>query len=185
MIALARPARVVREGGDGYEAEGSERRSVGSIATGPGAWWSATLSAPVADGGVVFVQLERHGPRPAGYRGSEEAADFSVPAGEVDALLALLAGVVAQARRDGVLDALAGPGRTPCVGDRVFWAGDARYGRREGTVTAVYGAPRGARYELRCDITWDPPPPTDPAPWEGTSRGFPAWRLHTPGWGWV
>lgn len=40
---------------------------------------------------------------PAGYRGSEERAAFSTPIGEIDAVVALLLGVTAQARRDRVL----------------------------------------------------------------------------------
>jgi hypothetical protein len=51
---------------------------------------------------VVFVQIERHGRPPAGYRG-DEGADFSLPITEVDDVLVLLLRLVAQARRDGVL----------------------------------------------------------------------------------
>ena len=90
-----------------YEPDGSECRTTGTVGVAPGAWWAATLTVPLAAGGtgepVAFLHVERAGPTPAGYRGGVEAADLSAPAGELDALLALLAGVVAQARRDGVL----------------------------------------------------------------------------------
>ena len=54
-------------------------------------------------GGVAFVDLERRGELPVGYRGGEERAQLALPVRELDALVALLAGVVAQARRDGVV----------------------------------------------------------------------------------
>jgi hypothetical protein len=88
-----------------YESEGSEQRSLGAVSVSGEAWWSIALSAPGGDeppGEALFVKLERHGPVPAGYRGGVEA-EFSVPLGEIDALTTLLAGVVDQARRDGVL----------------------------------------------------------------------------------
>jgi hypothetical protein len=53
-----------------------------------------------------FVELQRRGALPEGYRGSEESAHLSLPLAELDALAALLAGVIDQARRDGVV-----PGR--------------------------------------------------------------------------
>jgi hypothetical protein len=86
-----------------YEPEGSERRTLGSVDVAPDARWMATLTVPIPDDGVVFVHLERRGTLPAGYRGSEETAAFSLPASETEALVALLAGVTAQARREGVL----------------------------------------------------------------------------------
>jgi len=88
-----------------YDAEGSERRALGSIEVAAGARWMATLTVPIPDDGVAFLHLERSGAAPLGYRGGEERADFSAPVAEVEALVALLAGIVAQARRDGVLSA--------------------------------------------------------------------------------
>jgi hypothetical protein len=90
-----------------YEAEGSERRTLGSISVAPDARWAVTLTVPMPDGNVAFITVERQGPRPPGYLGSEDAADFSVPIREMDALVALLIGVVAHARRDDVLPASA------------------------------------------------------------------------------
>jgi hypothetical protein len=86
-----------------YEAEGSERRALGSISVGDRARWQGELTVPMHNSGVLFVQLDRDGELPDGYRGSEERAFFSMPVDEVDAVVQLLAGLVAQARRDGVL----------------------------------------------------------------------------------
>ena len=86
-----------------YEDEGSTRAGAGSVAVSRTARWMATLSVPLPNGNVAFLHLERRGPLPDGYRGSEESALFSMPATEVDAVLAAIAGVVSQVRRDGVL----------------------------------------------------------------------------------
>jgi hypothetical protein len=95
------PAQVLR-----YEDEGSERCSLGAVAVDVGAWWSAALSVPMGDvraeDGTLFLRLERHGPVPASYRGDVEA-EVTLPATEVGAVVALLGGVVDQARQDGVL----------------------------------------------------------------------------------
>lgn len=98
------PPRAVREPEPGeYENEGSEQRSTGAVAVGGGAWWSATLAVPIPADGAAFLRVERHGTTPAGYRGAGESAELSLPAGEAGAVVTLLAGLVAQARRDGVL----------------------------------------------------------------------------------
>lgn len=100
---------IVREGSPRYSAahvyedEGSIRAGTGSVAVSRTARWLATLSVPLPNGQVAFLRLERCGPLPDGYRGCEESAFFSMPATEVDAVLATIAGVVSQARRDGVL----------------------------------------------------------------------------------
>lgn len=93
-----------------YEPESTERRALGSISVTKAAHWEATLTVPAADADVVFLQVERQGPLPDGYLGSQETIDVSLPIGEVDALLALLTGIVADARRDGVLPPPAGDG---------------------------------------------------------------------------
>jgi hypothetical protein len=93
-------ARIVREDiahYAAYESEGSQRRALGSISVAADAHWIATLTVPIPEGHVAFVHLERRGALPAAYRGSEESADFSVPVIELKALVALLAGIVAQA----------------------------------------------------------------------------------------
>ena len=101
MVHEDRPRYPAR---DGYEDEGSERRALGSVSVAEDARWSGTLTVPTPRRGVMFVHFEREGILPAGYRGGEERAFFSAPVDEADALLTLLSGLVAQARRDAVLD---------------------------------------------------------------------------------
>ena len=103
---MHRLAHLVREDTPryaAYESEGSEKRTLGSVSVTAGARWTATLTVPVGRDHVAFLELERRGDLPLGYRGSEERAAFSFPAGEADALVSLLAGLVAQGRADGVL----------------------------------------------------------------------------------
>lgn len=57
----------------------------------------------ISSGRVAFFHLERRGSLPPGYRGSEEEGAFSVPLDEVDSVLAILHGIVAQAKEDRVL----------------------------------------------------------------------------------
>ena len=100
---LDRPI-IVREASPrygAYEPESSERRALGSIPISADAHWTATLTVPMT-GDVAFVDLERRGELPPNYRGGEEHAHLALPVRELDALVALLTGVVAQARRDGV-----------------------------------------------------------------------------------
>jgi hypothetical protein len=86
-----------------YESEGSERRALGSVNVASDARWTGTLTVPIGDATAAFLQVERRGTPPPRYRGSEESAAFSLPIGEADAVVALLSGLVAQARADGVL----------------------------------------------------------------------------------
>ena len=85
-----------------YEAEGSERRALGSVSVTGDSHWNATLTVPMT-GGAAFVHVERRGALPPGYRGGEESCLLTLPVGELDALLVLLRGVVDQARSDGVV----------------------------------------------------------------------------------
>ena len=103
--------RDVDQPAGAYEAEGSERPTLGSVSVATDGWWSATLTVPMLDGGTALLSIERQGPPPQDYRGSSERAEFSVPSWELDAVVALLAGVVAQARREGVLAAQSNRGR--------------------------------------------------------------------------
>jgi hypothetical protein len=104
-----RARRAVREsagsapGAPHYEAEGSEQRTLGTVAVTPDARWQGTLTVPIPGARVAFIQVERSGALPPDYRGSEETAAFSVPVGEIDAVLAVFTGLVASARNDGVL----------------------------------------------------------------------------------
>lgn len=106
----------VREVPPRYEDEGSERQARGAVAVGPDAWWTAALTVPVR-GGVpdarcVLVRLERHGPWAAG-QSRVPSVDLVVPGDEVEALVPLIAGVVAQARRDAVLPPVSVPAPPP------------------------------------------------------------------------
>jgi hypothetical protein len=94
---------VIREVSPAYESEGSELRALGTVQVGGDAGWTAILTVPSPARNVAFVELERRGARPDGYRGSEEAAHLSLPVAELDALVTLLVGVVDQARLDGLL----------------------------------------------------------------------------------
>lgn len=86
-----------------YEDEGSERASTGAINLTFDTAWRATLSVPLPHADAAFLHIERIGPLPEGYRGAEESAGLSVPVAELDVVMAVLAGVIAQARKDGVL----------------------------------------------------------------------------------
>jgi hypothetical protein len=88
---------------DAYQSEGSEYRSLGFMPVAGDADWTATLTVPIPSRDIAFIELARRGELPPGYRGAEESASLSLPIGEIDALIELLTGVIAQARRDGVL----------------------------------------------------------------------------------
>ena len=97
----------VRERTPRYEDEGSVRESRGAVTVGDGAWWAASLTAPIMEqgahaGATIHVHLGRHG---AGRMESrhESGADLLVQADELATVVTLLAGIVSQARRDGVL----------------------------------------------------------------------------------
>jgi hypothetical protein len=109
MSALRRSLVVVGEephryvGAGGYEDEGSERSAIGSAIVTADSRWTATLTVPLPHADAVFLKIERQGPLPDGYRGAQESAGWSMPVRELDAALEALTGVVAQARRDGVV----------------------------------------------------------------------------------
>lgn len=89
-------------GAAGYEPGHSERQSTGSVAAGADGRWFATLAVPMSGDQSVLLTLEREGPTPAGAPVVPEVS-VVIPPGEVDAFVTLLRGIVAQARRDGVL----------------------------------------------------------------------------------
>jgi hypothetical protein len=93
-----------------YQDEASERRTRGAVPLASGGRLTATLSVPVEPGiPLAYVQMSRRVPGESG----EESADFVIPAAEMDAALVLLEGVVAQARRDGVLPPVSGGAASP------------------------------------------------------------------------
>ncbi|HZE73710.1 MAG TPA: hypothetical protein VE091_00255, partial [Gemmatimonadales bacterium] len=87
-----------------YEPGHSARRATGSVPVGQGSWWTATLSVPMSGDQTALLTVERDGPRPASAPPIGQVT-MVVPVGEMDAVLTLLQGIVAQSRRDGVLDA--------------------------------------------------------------------------------
>jgi hypothetical protein len=102
-----RPPRgsLIRPGAPGaaeYEPGHSERQVTGWVTVGPEIRWAATLAVPMTDDQSALVTIEREGPTPA-RAPAVPPVTLVIPPGEVDALLTLLRGLVAQARRDGVL----------------------------------------------------------------------------------
>jgi hypothetical protein len=98
-------------GAAGYEPGHSERQTTGSVAVGPVSSWSATLAVAMTGDQSLLVTLERDGPVPAGAPAVPDVT-LVIPPGEAEAVLTLLRGLVAQARRDGVLSR-AGLARRP------------------------------------------------------------------------
>ena len=86
-----------------YDDEGSQRSSIGSVIVGEDSYWRATISVPIPKADTVFVKIEREGTLPAGYMGAEETASWSMPMAELDLVMKVLAGVIRQGRRDGVV----------------------------------------------------------------------------------
>jgi hypothetical protein len=83
-----------------YESEGSERVSRGSVTVPSGGRWSASLEVRMRDDQGALLTINRSGP---GTGPAPSDASLMIPPGEADALLILLAGLVKQARADGVL----------------------------------------------------------------------------------
>jgi hypothetical protein len=89
-------------GSFGYEPGHSERQVTGSVAVGPQGRWVATLAVPMTGDQSVLVTIEREGAAPAGAPAVQEVM-LVIPPDEVDAVVTLLRGLVAHARRDGVM----------------------------------------------------------------------------------
>jgi hypothetical protein len=89
---------------DGYEPEHSERQVTGSVELGPATRWYATLAVSMTGEQSSLVTIERTGPTPPGAPDVSDVA-LVIPPGEADAVVVLLRGLVAHARRDGVLGA--------------------------------------------------------------------------------
>lgn len=72
------------------------------------------------------------------------------------------------------------------VGRRLYWLGNGRYDRREGTVVAVYAELRGPSDPavLVMDIRWDAPAEGE-RPRGPLGVGIPVARMESVGWGWV
>ncbi len=83
-----------------YENEGSDRVARGSVTLPSGAWWSSTLEVRITGDQSALLTVGRQG---SGRAAKPDEATLVIPPGEADAVLALLAGIIAQARSDGVL----------------------------------------------------------------------------------
>jgi hypothetical protein len=91
-----------------YEAEANVRRAWGSVAVGDGVCWRGEVVVPM-DGERALITVERS-PEETG----PSEATLGVLFEEIDAVLALLTGIVDQARNAGVLTEP--PGRLPGKG---------------------------------------------------------------------
>jgi hypothetical protein len=96
------PAPSGIPGGAGYEPEHSERQVTGSVAVGQASRWVATLAVPMTGDQSALLTFEREGPLPAGAPAVEQVM-LVIPPGEADAVLMLLQGIIAHARRNGVM----------------------------------------------------------------------------------
>lgn len=85
-----------------YEPGHSERQVTGSVEVGPDSRWLATLAVAMTGDQSVLLTLEREGLVPAGAPAVSQVM-LVIPAGEADAVITLLRGIVVHARRDGVL----------------------------------------------------------------------------------
>src|SRR6266542_1552300 len=96
-------AQPVAPGGPDYQPGHSARQTTGSVAVGRKSWWLATLSVAMTGDQAVLLTVERDRVHLAGP--VMDQVTLVIPLGEVDAVLTLLQGIVAQARLDGVLGA--------------------------------------------------------------------------------
>jgi hypothetical protein len=83
-----------------YDKETSDRIARGSVMLSRDTLWAAELAVSTTGDQSALLIIERHGP--GREIGSQDAA-IAIPPGEVDAVQTLLTGIIAQARRDGVL----------------------------------------------------------------------------------
>jgi len=105
---MKRAARV--SGRIQYEPGASDCRATGSVSLGGGGWWSADLIVATGRDDEILLTLRRHGAQ--GREDEDESTDLCLRSADLEALPALLKGVIAQARRDGVL-----PGRDAAAGE--------------------------------------------------------------------
>jgi hypothetical protein len=92
---------VKRVGRIQYEPEGSDRRATGSVSLRSGGWWSADLIVSIRREGEILLTIHRHGA--PGQEDDGASVDLCLGHNDLEALPVLLSGVIAQARRDGVL----------------------------------------------------------------------------------
>jgi hypothetical protein len=103
-MRMKRAAKNV--GGIQYEPEGSDCRATGSVSVRSGEWWSADLIVSIRREDEILLTLYRHGA--PGQEDDGAGVDLRLGLADLEALPVLLNGVIAQARRDGVLTRLVG-----------------------------------------------------------------------------
>jgi hypothetical protein len=84
-----------------YEPEGGDSRATGSVSLRGGGWWSADLIVSIRRADDILLTIHRHGA--PGQDDDGPGVDLRLRPADLEALPALLNGVIAQARRDGVL----------------------------------------------------------------------------------
>jgi hypothetical protein len=84
-----------------YEPEGSDCRATGSVSLRSGGWWSADLIVSIRREDEVLLTIHRHGA--PGHEEDGTSVDLCLRPADLEVLPVLLNGVIAQARRDGVL----------------------------------------------------------------------------------
>ncbi|MGH7510691.1 MAG: hypothetical protein ACREMZ_14630 [Gemmatimonadales bacterium] len=87
--------------GPRYEPEVSDRRATGAVSMGANGWWSADLAVAIRRDDEILLTIRRYGA--PGMADCDEGVDLCLRPGDLDALPVLLSGVIAQARRDGVI----------------------------------------------------------------------------------
>lgn len=96
------PTRASHARASEYEGEHGERQVSGSVAHGTACRWYGSLAVALTGDQSALVTLTREGPLPAGAP-SVPTIDIVIPPGEADVVVALLRGLVGQARSQGVL----------------------------------------------------------------------------------
>lgn len=84
-----------------YESEGSDRRASGAVTLHDGGWWSIELIVAIHQENQILLTLHHH--RTAGEEEVGNSVDLCLRPSDLEALPVLLNGVIAQARRDGVI----------------------------------------------------------------------------------
>lgn len=93
-----------KTGRNHYEPGASDCRATGSVSLAGGGWWSADLIVATSRADEILLTLRRHGAQ--GREHEDGSTDLCLRSADLEAIPALLCGVIAQARKDGVL-----PGR--------------------------------------------------------------------------
>lgn len=96
---MKRPAKKVAR--TQYERESSDCRATGSVSLRGGGWWSADLIVSINREDQILLTIQRYAAPGQGDDGA--GVDLCLRRADLEALPVLLNGVIAQARKDGVL----------------------------------------------------------------------------------